>query len=204
MKTRILLATMVFICSAIGAMSQAIDLPKPALSDTATLKYALENRRSTRNFYTHRQLNLQEISNILWSGWGYNRKDKRTAPSALDRQEITLYVCSTQGVFRYDAVNNRLEKISTNNIMPICGKQEFVENAAVNIFYVCDNNSDNRPEMSAICCGAISQNIALYCASRNIGNVVRGSFDADVLRKQLKLPVGSYILLAQSIGYPAE
>ena len=203
MKTRILLSAIALVCSAIGALGQVINLPAPALSDTATLKYALENRHSTRE-YNSTKLNRQEIANILWAGWGYNRNDKRTAPSAIDRQEITLYVCTNEGVFMYDAENNRLETISNKNIMKMCGKQPFVETAAINILYVCDKSQSVNAEMSGVCCGAISQNIALYCATKNIGNVVRASFDADTLRRLLKLTGDNVVVLAQSIGYPAK
>ena len=204
MRTRVLLSAIVLVCSAIGAMSQSINLPKPALSDTATLKYALEIRQSTREYNAKKRLNRQEIANILWAGWGYNRKDKRTAPSAIDRQEITLYVCTAEGVYRYDAANNRLDKISDQKIMKICGKQDFVEKAAANIILVCDIDLSVSTEMSAVCCGAISQNIALYCAANHLGNVVRASFDGDKLRQQLKLTGNSYVILTQSIGYPVE
>ena len=190
--------------SAIGAMSQVINLPAPALSDTATLKYALENRQSTREYNTAKKLNLQEISNILWAGWGFNRKDKRTAPSAIDRQEITLYICTHEGIYMYDARNNRLETVANKNIMKLCGKQSFVENVPANIIFVCDKNESVNTEMSSICCGAIAQNIALYCATQNIGNVVRASFDNDTLRQQLKLSKNNVVILTQSIGYPAQ
>ena len=58
--------------------------------------------------------------------------------------------------------------------------------------------------MTGVCCGAISQNIALYCATKNIGNVVRASFDNDILRQQLKLSGDNVVVLTQSIGYPAK
>ena len=204
MKTRILLSVIVLLCSAMGAIGQTINLPKVALSDTATLKYALEKRQSTREFDASKKLNRQEIANILWAGWGYNRKDKRTAPSAIDRQEITLYICTQEGVFMYDAENNRLDIISNKNIMKMCGKQPFVETAAANIIYVCDKSQSVGTDMSAVCCGAISQNIALYCASQNIGNVVRASFDGEKLHQQLKLSGDNVVMLAQSIGYFAK
>ena len=203
MKRKTLLSIVVLLCSTMGAMSQVINLPAPALSDTATLKYALENRHSTRE-YSAKKLNRQEIANILWAGWGYNRKDKRTAPSAIDRQEITLYVCTQEGVYMYDAENNRLETISNKNIMKLCGKQPFVETAAANIIYVCNKAVSVNAEMTGVCCGAISQNIALYCATKNIGNVVRASFDNDILRQQLKLTGDNVVVLTQSIGYPAK
>lgn len=204
MNPKILFSAIALLCSAMGAMGQVINLPQPNLSDTASLKYALENRCSTRQYDATKELSEQEISNILWAGWGYNRAEKRTAPSAIDRQEITLYICTQEGVFAYDAKNNKLETISKKNIMSLCGKQPFVENAAANIIFVCDKDKYVNAEMSAVCCGAIAQNIALYCASQNIGNVVRGSFDNDVLYQELKLSGNKFVLLTQSIGFPAK
>ena len=88
--------------------------------------------------------------------------------------------------------------------MKLCGKQPFVETAAANILYVCNKAISVNAEMSGVCCGAISQNIALYCATQNIGNVVRASFDNDILRQQLKLSGDNVVVLTQSIGYPAK
>ena len=115
MNPKILFSAIALLCSAMGAMGQVTNLPQPNLSDTASLKYALENRCSTRQYDATKELSEQEISNILWAGWGYNRAEKRTAPSAIDRQEITLYICTQQGVFAYDAKNNKLETISKKN-----------------------------------------------------------------------------------------
>ncbi len=203
MKTRIILLAALVACTVMSGMSQSINLPAPALSDTATLKYALEHRCSTRNYEATQKIGRQELANLLWAGWGYNRTDKRTAPSALDKQEITLYVCTHDGAYMYDALNNSLELISKNDIMEITGKQAFVVDAGINIVYVCNTDDYASVEMSAICCGSISQNIALYCASVGLGNVVRGSFEADKLLRALHLSHTDKIIMVQSVGYPA-
>ncbi|MBE6306090.1 MAG: SagB/ThcOx family dehydrogenase [Bacteroidales bacterium] len=204
MKTRITLLIATIALCTMAAMGQVINLPAPALNDTATLKYALENRCSHRDYDATLGISRQNLSNMLWAGWGFNREDKRTAPSALDRQEITLYVCTHQGTYRYQAEDHTLELVHKSDIMKLTGKQDFVENASINILYVCDKDLSASPEMSAVCCGAISQNIALYCASTGLKNVVRGSFDGEKLRQVLHLSGAQYILLAQSVGYPAN
>ena len=203
MKANILLCSLFLSVTAFVAMGQEVKMPEPALDAEASLKEALENRRSERE-YVVRPLDLQTMSNLLWAGWGYNRDDKRTAPSALDRQEITLYVCTKDGAYYYDANQHSLVKVVNKNIMAATGKQPFVENAAVNIVYVCNLPESASAEMTAVCCGAISQNISLYCASAGLATVVRGSFDAEQLKRLLKLSRTQKVVLAQSVGFPAH
>ena len=203
MNTKTLMLGLLFSAVAFMAAGQEIALPEPALDAEASLKEALENRCSSRE-YVNSPIDLQTMSNILWAGWGYNREDKRTAPSALDRQEVTLYVCTRDGAYRYDAENQCLVMVSDKNIMKLTGKQPFVKTAAANILYVTDKLKSASPEMTAVCCGAISQNIALYCATAGLGTVVRGSFDAEQLHRLLKLPVNQKVVLAQSVGYLAK
>lgn len=203
MKAKTLLLASLFSLAAIASVGQDLKLPNPALSEDASLKEALENRCSERN-YVNRPIDRQLMSNLLWAGWGYNRDDKRTAPSALDRQEVTLYVCTKDGAYRYDANLHSLIKVLDRNIMKITGKQAFVEKAALNIIYVSDLTRSASPEMTAVCCGAISQNISLYCATAGLGTVVRGSFDADELHRLLKLPSNLKVVMAQSVGIPSQ
>lgn len=204
MKAKFLFTSLVLSIASIVSYGQEVVLPKPALSEEATLKYALENRCSQREYIESYDIKLQDLSNLLWAGWGYNREGKRTAPSALDRQEITLYVCTHGGTYEYNAEEHKLIKVSSKDLMQISGKQPFVETASVNLIYVCNTDLSASPIMSGVCCGAISQNISLYCASAGLATVVRGSFDANTLKKALKLSDLHEIVLAQSIGYPAH
>ncbi len=204
MKIKSLLVALAISMTAIVGHGQDILLPQPRLSEEASLKSALENRCSQREYDNTREMPLPELSNLLWAGWGYNREDKRTAPSALDRQEVTLYVCMKSGVYQYDAAENRLIHVTDKNIMKLTGKQSFVESASVNIIYVCDTDLSNNAVMSAVCCGAISQNISLYCASSGLATVVRGAFDAQILKQALKLSPRYEIVLTQSVGYPTS
>lgn len=202
MKMKFFLTIIVVSVIAMAGYGQDIQLPEPTLNEEASLKEALENRRSEREYLNSKPMDLQELSNLLWAGWGYNREDKRTAPSALNKQEITLYVCMKTGAYQYDAANNTLIKVTDKNLMKLSGKQPFVERASINIIYVCNTTDYSSPIMSAVCCGAISQNIALYCATAGLGNVVRGSFDAAPLKNLLGLDIADKIVLAQSVGYP--
>lgn len=52
--------------------------------------------------------------------------------------------------------------------------------------------------------GFVSQNIYLYCASENMATVVRGSVDREKLAGEMGLAPNFHIVVAQTVGYPAE
>lgn len=60
--------------------------------------------RSVRTF-AGRPLSRKDLSDLLWAANGINRPEsgKRTAPSAMNRQDVGVYVCLPEGNYRYDA-----------------------------------------------------------------------------------------------------
>jgi hypothetical protein len=76
------------------------------------LMEALAKRHSAREFAT-KELSPQMLSNLLWAAYGVNRPDKgRTAPSALNAQEIDIYVALPTGAYLYDASANQLQLVA--------------------------------------------------------------------------------------------
>ena len=73
--------------------AQDITLPEPDRKGGKPLMQAIDERQTTRSF-TEDNLTQQQLSDMLWAAWGINRTDlkKRTAPSAMNYQEIDLYV----------------------------------------------------------------------------------------------------------------
>lgn len=201
MKKRFFLTVMFMAFVVSLTMGQDIKLPQPALSNTATLKEALQKRCSERRFDATKTLSNQELSNLLWAAWGFNRADKRTVPTARDRQEMILYVCMKSGVYQYDAKENVLKQVSKKNVMKHTGTQPFVEMAAVNLIYVMNENISTNTDYAAFTSGAMAQNVALYCATAEIGNVVRGLYDKEALHKEMGLPQNEKIVITQSVGY---
>lgn len=184
--------------------AQDITLPAPQKSGGMPLMEALSKRSSTREFDTKKQLDKQTLSNLLWAAWGFNRADKRTAPSAMDHQEIDLYVFLPEGVYVYDAKANKLKSVLKGDFRKSAGVQDFVYSSPLNIVYVADIKKSGSEEYSGINCGFISQNIYLYCASAGLGTVVRGSINKDKLKKALNLADGKVPVLAQTVGYPKK
>ena len=187
-----------------------IQLPPPETNGGRPLMQALKDRKSTRDFGSSK-LSLQTLSNLLWAAFGINRPDgRRTAPSAMNWQEVSVYVAAPEGVYVYDAKANALNPVVAGDFRAATGTQSYVKDAAINLIYVSDLSKTGTPSSSdaemytAADVGFIAQNVYLYCASEGLGTVVRASIDKPVLAKTLKLQPSQKIILAQSVGYPKK
>jgi nitroreductase len=187
--------SLIFLAMTANIFAQDIHLPEPKKTGGMPLMEALNKRASNREF-SPEELNKQTLSNMLWAAWGFNRENKRTAPSGNDKQEIELYVVFKSGAYLYDASNNKLIEIAKGDFRKQMGKQDFVYSAPVNIVMVADKSKADGSTTS----GFISQNIYLFCASENLATVVRGWFDADDVSKTLKLKENFAPVLIQTVG----
>jgi SagB-type dehydrogenase family enzyme len=160
---------------------------------------ALSDRQTTRE-YSDRELDEQTLSDLLWAAYGFNREDKRTAPSANDKQEFILYVVLKSGVYVYDAKENSLIQKVKGDFRAKTGKQEFVAGAPLNLVYVADLTKNDAGGASADV-GFISQKVYLYCASAGLGTVVRGWFDKEEVKTALQLSATEEPILTQTVGY---
>ncbi len=187
-----------------------VQLPPPQTTGGRPLMEVLKDRKSTREFGSG-AFSAQTLSNLLWAAFGINRPDgRRTAPSAMNWQEVSIYVATPEGVYVYDAQTNALEPVVAGDLRAATGTQSFVKDAAVNLVYVSDlskagTGASSEAEMyTAADVGFIAQNVYLYCASEGLATVVRGSIDKPGLAKTLKLQPQQKIILAQSVGYPKK
>jgi SagB-type dehydrogenase family enzyme len=188
-----------------------IQLPKPQTDGGKPLMQALKERKSTRTFSTEK-LSPQTLGNLLWAAFGINRPEtgQRTAPSAVNWQEIDIYVATADGLYLYVAKGHALKPILTNDIRGQTGMQPFVKDAPVNLVYAADYARMNRgtPEektlFSAADTGFIGQNVYLFCASEGLATVVRGMVDRPALAKVMKLRPEQKIILVQTVGYPQK
>lgn len=194
---------------------QDIILPAPDRTGGKPLMQALSDRATTRNF-SPADLSIQQLSDLLWAGWGINRpaEKKRTAPSARNVQEIDVYVSLKSGLYLYDAEANILKQIHNRDIRAVCGTQDFVGIAPVNLIYVADLSKMGKKEGDEITdsdllypwtnTGFIAQNVYLYCASANLGCVVRGLVPRERLAAEMGLRSNQVIILSQTVGMPIQ
>lgn len=190
------------------AQDKIIKLPPPQKETGKPLMQALSLRQSTRTF-SPQALSMQEMSNLLWAAFGINRTEsgKRTAPSAMNWQEIDIYAVTAEGVFLYYAKDHSLLKVSGEDLRALTGKQDYVKDAPLNLVYVADmskigdTKGDDRLIYTSADCGFIAQNVYLYCASEDLAVVIRGMVDRDALSKELNLKPEQKIILSQTVGY---
>ncbi len=187
--------------------AQNIKLPTPNKSGGKPLMTVLNERKSSRDFL-EKSLPNKQLSNLLWAAWGYNRADKRTAPSSQNKQEMDIYVALASGCYLYDARKNELVLVVKQDLREKTGKQDFVKNAPVNIIFVADKrkmaqqDEQSMLQTAYINTGFISQNIYLYCASEGLATVIRAWVDKAALALSMKLHDQQEIIVCQTVGYP--
>ncbi len=216
-RTLLLITAVAWVISIVCAASifageiKLVLLPNPQVDGGRPLMQVLKDRSSSRSFSTEK-LSAQVLSNLLWAASGINRPDtgKRTAPSAVNRQEIDIYIATADGLYLYEAKSQALNLLMSDDIRALTGRQDFVKEAFANLIYVADFSrmgdvpKEDKELYSAADTGFISQNVYLYCASERLATVVRGSIDRQALAKAMNLRPDQKIILAQSVGYPKK
>jgi hypothetical protein len=195
-------------CLTVLAQEQKeIKLPAPQKEIGKPLMQVLNSRKSIRTFAST-PLPFQEISNILWAAFGINREDgKRTAPSSRNIQDIDIFVFIPEGVFLFNAKDNKLVPISPEDLREMTGTQDYVKSAPLNLVYVSDQSkmgkasSEDKFITSGADAGFIAQNVYLYCASQNLGTVIRASVEKKPLGEKLNLKPDQIIVLSQTVGF---
>jgi hypothetical protein len=107
----LVLATIGFSLNLAAQDLKPVKLPPPQTDGGRPLMQVLKERKSTREFGPA-TLSPQTLSNLLWAAFGINRPDgHRTAPSAMNWQEVSIYVATPDGVRIYDAQANALNPV---------------------------------------------------------------------------------------------
>ena len=207
------LLVVLLICPALAFAQDpnSFSLPRPQMEGGKPLMQALKERKTSREFSSE-NLSRQTLSNLLWAANGINRPDskKHTAPTAMNCQEIDIYVATADGLYIYDANAHALNLVLKQDIRSATGRQPFVKDAPVNLVYVADYSKMSRASdedkvfYSATDTGFISQNVYLFCASEGLATVVRGYVDRPALAKVMKLRDNQKIILAQTVGVPKK
>lgn len=191
------------------ASAQDIQLPKPLMENKVTLMEALQNRHSSRE-YSEKQITDSELSTVLWAACGINRPEsgKLTVPSAINAQDIQVYVIRQDGSYLYQPKENTLKNVSSKDLRTlVAGRQTFAASAPVSLVLVSDHSKfgkakDAAERLGVIDAGYVSQNICLACAALNLNTVPRMTMDTEGLRKELGLDSNYDIIINSQIGYP--
>jgi SagB-type dehydrogenase family enzyme len=187
--------------------TEQIKLPPPETTGGMPLMEALSKRQSSRTFGAQK-LSDQTLSNLLWAGFGINRKEtgKRTAPTANDTRAMDIYVLLESGTYKYNAEENSLDVVVNKDLRAFAGSQDFVATAPLNLVYVSDyskfKTGSNKELYSGAHAGFIGENVYLFCTSFGLNTVIRAYVDKEKLAKELNLNENQAVVLSQTIGYP--
>ena len=185
---------------------EAISLPQPEVQKLSmSLGDALKQRRSYRDM-SEKDVDLQTVSTILWAACGISdpATGKITAPSAINMQDIKVFVCSQYGVCRYMPKENTLVPVTMTDIRSsLAAGQDFAKTAPVSLLLVStkDNERMDNNRYGGVDAGYVSQNIYLACTALGLHTVARAMMDKDAVKKELNLADTSIILLNHPIGF---
>jgi SagB-type dehydrogenase family enzyme len=209
MKFSIIIHLLLYVCVMPAQTHNSITLPLPDTTGGITVMKAFSIRASSRDFDST-SLDVNNISNLLWAANGINRREsgKRTAPSAMNSQDVDVYVVLKQGVYFYNAGNNTLDLISSGDYRKfVAGRQEAVAEAPLFCILVSDinrfksGNDSAKTVLAAMDAGIVSQNISLYCASAGLATVPRATMEQEKLKEILKLKDTQIIILNHPVGF---
>ncbi len=177
----------------------AVELPKPRLKGDMSVEEAILRRRSVRE-YSSEPLNLQEVSQLLWSAQGITHPyGYRAAPSAGALYPIELYIHATRvegletGVYRYEPGRHTLLEVRRGDLsqelyrVGLSQEQILTAPLVILIFAVFERTTFKygkrgiRYVFNEV--GHVSQNIYLQATALGLGTVAIGAFYDDELRE---------------------
>jgi len=170
-------------------------LPEPDKKGSVSLEEVIDARRSVREF-SKRVVNINELSQILWSAQGYSKdNERRTAPSAGATYPMEIYALAMKvsdikpGIYHYKPNDHTLELVKRGKFAKPLKQaalgQESIESAPLNIiiaaqFQRTESRYGSRAKRYVYMeCGHIGQNIQLEACSLGMGSVIVGAFRDD-------------------------
>lgn len=209
MKKELLAAVGLLLMASCMTAQELRTLPQPKTDEVKmTLMDALRQRSSVREFDANRAVDDQTLANVLWAACGISRPESGeiTAASAMNAQDIQVYVCTAQGAWLWQPKENALQKVCDKDLRPaIAARQESVAAAPVSLVLVSDQSKfgGRGPGESFGCMdvGYVSQNIYLACTAMGLKTVARAMMFKDELIEGLKLNEKQMLMLNHPIGY---
>ncbi len=207
MKTLSLVAVMLLMGIVCSAQTQ--NLPKPNMQRvTLSVMDTYKQRKSVRE-YSAKPLSDQDLSDLLWAAQGQNRDDGHlTSPTAMNRQEIRLYVFTEKNVSFYDPKANTLTQVASGDHRDIVASgQAFAKAAPVVLLMVADmgkfgSNNQQALSMVSVDTGIVCENINLFCSAVGLCTVPRATMDGKAISALLGLNESLIPIINNPVGYP--
>jgi hypothetical protein len=184
--------------------------PTTSAASGMSLRDAIKNRKSAASF-SAQPIARDKLIDLLFNAWGINRPEsgKRTAPSAVNAQEIDIYVFLADSVYIYDARTNNLKLVLAQDLRSKAITMSNYQKAPVALVYVADYakfanswSQSQKEQFSAAHSGFIGQNVYLYCAAEGLAARFHTSVDRTGLPTSLNLRADQAVIFGQVVGYP--
>ncbi len=206
-------------------LKKNIKLPAPLDPGGKTVYQALQTRKTIRTLST-KELEPQQISNILWAAKGVNRDQGAfgmpgmTAASASNSQEVDVFVALSSGCYFYEPTEHALHLVSEGDHRSLAltqGQKLDVPLAPLHLIFVADidklqhtkgfdeprlHQSEGQKSYYFVDTGLIAGNVYLYAASVGLGAWFHNCHQS--LHETLNLKSNQRVLFAQSVGNPIE
>ena len=201
------LLSLIFALIAANMNAQEVKkLPQPDMQINVSLTEALQKRRSDRDFKADGSISDQQLSQLLWAACGVNRADRKllTIPTAINAQDIQVYVCRQDGVSLYQPYDNSLVKVTSTDVREMLAERQANMKVAPLFLLIVSNQEKfrNGNEIyGAMDAGYSSQNIYLMCAALGLKTVARAMMNKDDVAKALSLNEKQILELNHPIGY---
>lgn len=197
------------VAAAVFGQEKTIKLNPPDTTRGLPVMTALSLRASVRDFDTTR-ISLQDLSDLLWAANGINRPEegKRTAPSAMNAQDVDVYVFMESGGYLYRALEHQLDwVVAGDHRKLLASRQESVAKAPVICLLVSDvsrfrfGDDSQKYVWSAEDAGIVAQNMAIFCAATGLSTCPRAFMEIEKLTDLLQLKETQRLMLNLPVGY---
>ena len=197
--------------------ASVIKLPKPRYHSDTALETTLLKRRSIREYKNH-VLTISDVSQLLWAAQGINdKKNKyRTTPSAGALYPLEIYVLNgnsegiDKGIYKFRPFYHDLIQTGVQDVIRELSQaalyQEWMVNAAMILVITADYQRTTKwygqrgRQYVLMEAGHAAQNIHLQCVALDLGTVVIGAFDDDLVSGCLDLPDNEDPLCIMPVG----
>lgn len=209
----------------IGENDVLRQLPSPRKLEM-TLQEALEKRRSSRDFSSE-PIAEEMVAALLWAANGINRKNfKRTTPSALNWQDVSVYVVQANGIWKYLPKRHALLFIEGKDQREYFGEiKTWMKLASQHLVFVSDarktetfttklidktfkvdfSEGELNERARAINVGVKVQAVYLAAVAMGLGCTCRLLVDDQKARELMKLAPDEKIMAICSVGeHPAS
>jgi SagB-type dehydrogenase family enzyme len=193
-------------------------LSEPKRTGETPFEEVLANRRSVRE-YSESLLQLDEISQLLWSAYGIsNAKGLRTAPSAREFYPLNIYLAAERvsslmpGLYRYNSPKHSMDLVNEGHwidkIFETTFNQTAVQQSAA-VFLFTGDYTKPLSEFGEVGkryvdmdLGHSAQNLHLQATALNLGTVEIAAFRPGELKNLLSIPENEEPLYLMPIGKP--